>query len=120
MGDRRVAEIKTSSGSLFFYTHWAGYKLPDVAKDAVNFALPRLGDEPYWVRGVVDQLIKGCEVRDSETGAGLTLDGVTFSPVEGLSLKCEFEDSYNHNKPSVIIDAATGKVTILNTREASK
>jgi hypothetical protein len=95
MGDRRMAQIKTSKGSLYVYTHWQGYKLPEMAREAVKAAAPRLGDEPYWTRIVVDQLTK--DGRDCETGFG-------------LSLKPECEDSYNHDQPSVIIDAKDGSV----------
>jgi len=96
MGDRRMAEIKTEDGSLYIYTHWHGSRLFELAKAAVQVAKPRLGDEPYWVRIVVDQITK--DGRDQETGWGLLLKPIA-------------EDSYNNDKPSVIIDAATGTVT---------
>jgi hypothetical protein len=102
MGDRRMAEIKTSSGSLYVYTHWQGGALPDLARAAVARALPRLGDESYWVRIVVDQLTK--DSRDEETGWGLMLGP-------------NAEDSYNHDKPSVVIDAADGSVVVVGRDE---
>lgn len=98
MGDRRMAEIKTSDGSLYVYTHWHGYDFPKMARAAVKVAAPRLGDETYWVRIVVDQLTKAG--RDQETGFG-------------LMLKPNCEDSYNNDSPSVIIDAVTGEVTVI-------
>lgn len=98
MGDKRMAEIVTSGGSLYLYTHWEGYRLPELAREAVAIAGPRFGDESYWVRIVVDQLTKGS--RDRETGWG-------------IMLKPDEEDSYNGNKPSVIIDATTGRVDVL-------
>jgi len=98
MGDRRMAEIKTSEGSLYVYTHWQGSELPAMAREAVKVAAPRLGDEGYWTRIVVDQLTK--DGRDQETGFGLLL-------------KPNCEDSYNNDKPSVIIDAKTGKVKVI-------
>lgn len=100
MGDRRMAEIKTSEGSLYFYTHWQGSKLPAMALAAVERAKPRLGDEPYWVRIVVDQLTK--DGRDQETGFG-------------LMLKPSCEDEYNRDRPSVIIDARNGSVKLRGT-----
>jgi hypothetical protein len=96
-----MAEIKTEGGSLYFYTHWAGRGFPDIARKAVEKARPRLGDHPYWTRIVVDQLIFGCEARDSETGAGLML-----AP--------NAEDSYNGDQPSVIISGFTGAVTVVS------
>lgn len=95
MGDRRMAEIKTSEGSLYLYTHWGGSTLPDDARLAVEKAAPRLGDEGYWVRIVLDQLTKGG--RDKETGYG-------------IMLKPNAEDEYADDKPSVIIDARDGSV----------
>lgn len=97
MGDRRMAEIKLHNGSIFVYTHWCGSEFPEMARAAVKAAEPRLGDEPYWTRIVIDQLTK--TGRDAETGFGIML-----AP--------DAEDEYNHDKPSVIIEAATGKVTI--------
>jgi hypothetical protein len=98
MGDRRMAEIKTSEGSLFVYTHWHGSQLPSMAKAAVAAAKGRLGDEGYWTRIVVDQLTK--DGRDQETGFGIML-----AP--------NHEDEYNNDKPSVIIYAKTGKVKVI-------
>lgn len=100
MGDRRMAEIKTTDGSLYLYVHWEGYRLPKLARDAVKVASPRLGDEPYWVRIVIDQITKGG--RDEQTGYG-------------LMLKPNSEDEYNNNRPSVIIDALTGSVTVIGS-----
>ena len=93
MGDRRMAEIKTSEGSLFLYVHYHGSQLPSMARKAVEVAKPRLGDESYWVRIVIDQLTK--DGRDKETGFG-------------LMLKPTHEDEYNNDNPSVIIDVITG------------
>ena len=89
MGDRAMAEIRTKEGSLFVYTHWGGHSLPESAKEAVIAAKPRLGDDPYAVRIIVDQLTK--EGRDETTGFGLMLEP-------------NAEDEYNNNKPSVIIN----------------
>ena len=95
MGDRRMAEIKTSDGSLYVYTHWHGHEFPEMAKQATKKAAPRLGDEAYWVRIVVDQLC--APGRDKETGFG-------------IMLKPNAEDSYNQDEPSIIICAKTGRV----------
>lgn len=91
MGDRAMAEIKTSEGSLYFYTHWSGSELPKIAQEAVQVASARKGDNSYALRIVIDQLIKLCGARDRETGAG-----IMFAP------NCE--DSYNNDNPSVVID----------------
>lgn len=104
MGDRRMAEIRTTEGNLYLYTHWHGSVLPALAKDAVIAAKSRLGDEAYWTRIVIDQLTK--DARDKETGFG-------------IMLKPNYEDEYNNDKPSVIIDARTGKVTVIGRTDES-
>lgn len=101
MGDRRMAEIRTRTGNLYVYTHWYGSEFPQMAEEAVKKAAPRLGDEAYWLRIVVDQLTK--EGRDQETGFG-------------LMLKPNAEDEYNNDEPSVIIEARTGKITVRGKR----
>ena len=89
MGDRRMAELKLEKGSIFIYTHWGGFELPEDAAEAIKSAHARWDDEPYAARIIVDQLTKGG--RDGETGYGLMLGP-------------DAEDSYNGDKASVIID----------------
>uniref|UniRef100_A0A6M3LYT6 Uncharacterized protein n=1 Tax=viral metagenome TaxID=1070528 RepID=A0A6M3LYT6_9ZZZZ len=98
MGDRAMAEIKTEDGSLYVYSHWGGYELPDSAKQAVKAAEPRWDDDSYGVRIIVDQLIKGG--RDQETGYG-------------LMLKPNAEDEYNNDEPSVVIDMVKKELVIV-------
>jgi len=95
MGNRRMAEIRTSDGNLYVYTHYHGSEFFRMAEKAVMVARPRLGDESYWTRIVLDQLLK--DGRDKETGFG-------------VMLKPNAEDEYNNGEPSVIIDAKTGSV----------
>ena len=100
MGDRRMAQIKTQGNSLYFYTHWSGYTLPQDAQNALNAALPRKGDHPYALRRIVDHLIEASGSRDSEVGSGLM-----FSPI------CE--DSYGGDgKASVVIDLDEWRVVV--------
>ena len=49
MGDRAMAQIKTEGGSLYVYTHWGGYDLPQNAMLAIQQAKPRWNDEAYAV-----------------------------------------------------------------------
>ena len=102
MGDRAMAKVKTTKGSLFIYTHWSGFDLPKTAKEAVKLARPRWDDEPYATHIIVDQLTK--EGRDQETGIGIMLDDYA-------------EDGYNHDKPSVIIDIPNQTITIVGHEE---
>ena len=99
MGDRAMAEIKVQEGSLYFYTHWHGQELPRISKQALKKARPRLGDDAYALRIIVDQLIALTGCRDQETGAGLLLTPSA-------------EDEYNSDSPSVIIDLVAGVVEV--------
>lgn len=95
MGDRAMAEIKVSDGSLYFYTHWTGHNLVQQAEEALALAKPRLGDDPYATKIVIDSLINTSGARDSETGAG-------------VMLQPNAEDEYNNDEPSVVIDLVDG------------
>ena len=91
MGDRAMCEIKLEEGSIYFYTHWGGCDLDAVAENALEKAQPRITDEPYAARIIIDQLIKYAGGRDEETGSGIMLGP-------------DAEDEYNGDSPSVIID----------------
>jgi len=97
MGDRAMAEIITEDGSLYVYSHWGGFELPDNAKQAIMAAQDRWDDESYATRIIVDQLTKGG--RDQETGYG-------------LMLKPNAEDEYNNDNPSVIIDLVQKRLSV--------
>ena len=97
MGDRAMAEIKVEDGSLYFYTHWTGHRLQADAEAALAKALPRLGDDSYATKIVLDSLIESSGARDQETGAGIMLGP-------------NAEDEYNSDSPSVIIDLVLGIV----------
>ncbi len=107
MGDRRLAEIKTEEGSLYFYTHSMGSRLPDDARRALEFASARRGDTPYALRIIVDQLISSSGSRDSHLGSGLMLgpDG---------------EDEYGGDPCSVVIDLMRWTVTTYSARRGRK
>ena len=98
MGDRRMAEIVTDDGSLYVYSHWGGCELPAEAEKAVVAAQGRWNDRSYATRILVDQLTK--PGRDEKLGYGLLL-------------RPEAEDSYNNDKPSVIIDLLTQTLTVI-------
>lgn len=98
MGDRAMVEIKVEDGSLYFYTHWSGDRLPEQARDALKLAKARIGDDSYSLKIVIDALIESSGARDSEIGAGILLGP-------------NAEDEYNLDSPSVIIDLINGVVT---------
>ena len=99
MGDRRIAEIRTRDGSIYFYTHWGGYHLPNEAFNAIMAAKPRWDDESYATRIIVDQLL--APYRDQALGAGLLL-------------RPQAEDAYNYDKPSVIINLASRTLVVID------
>ena len=94
-----MAEIRTRDGSLYVYTHSAGYDLPARAVEAIQRAKPRWNDHSYAMRMIVDQLTK--PGRDQEFGYGLML-----AP--------NAEDEYNNDQPSVVIDLVARELTISN------
>ena len=97
MGDRRIAQIVTSQGELYFYTHIRGKELPLHGQIALDYAVTRQNDESYALKIVLDQLIKLSESRDTEVNAG-----IMFTP--------DSEDEYSEPF-SVIIDLTTWRVT---------
>jgi hypothetical protein len=92
-----MAEIKTEDGSIFVYTHWGGFDLPETAKKAVVSAKSRWDDLPYAARIIVDQL---------------TIPGRDQTEGYGLMLKPDAEDEYNNDEPSVIINLLKQTLTI--------
>ena len=98
MGDRRMAEIRTEEGSLYFYTHSTGFALPGNAKRALELATPRKGNTPYALRRVVDHLIFTSGSRDNELNSG-------------LMLRPRGEDEYRGEPCSVLIDMVNWKVS---------
>ena len=108
MGDRRIAEIKTSEGSLFFYTHYKGHKLPDIAREALELAEPRhkIGDDSYALRRIVDHLIYASGSRDNELNSGLM-----FSPkAEDEYPKLVNLSTFEYRPTSVLIDMIRWRV----------
>jgi len=107
MGNRAMAQLKTKDGSLYFYTHWFGAELPELVQIAMDKAKVRKGDDAYALKIVVDELIYACGARDAETGAG-------------LMLKPNAEDEYNRDKPSVVADLSTWRVTARRRPQRTK
>tara|TARA_R100000306_G_C4372047_1_gene140437 strand:- start:362 stop:679 length:318 start_codon:yes stop_codon:yes gene_type:complete len=83
MGDRRIAQIHTKEGDLYFYTHSSGYRLPEMAQEALDRASVRKNDQPYALRIVIDHMIYLSGSRDSELNSG-----IMFTPDRG-------EDEYS-------------------------
>jgi hypothetical protein len=103
MGNRRMAEIRTKDGSLYFYTHSAGSRLPHDAEHALQLAEPRRDDTDYALRRVVDHLIHASYSRDSEIGSGLMFDP---------HLEDEYLTGDWGGRASVLIDLIGWEVTV--------
>ena len=101
MGDRRIAEIKTEEGSLYFYTHYTGFRMYFDALNALDTASPRREQQEYALKIVLDYMIAASNARDNDANAGIW-----------LSLKHMAIDDYSHlvtedymsNEPTVLID----------------
>ncbi len=71
MGDR--AHVYVHEGDrpgVWIYTHWRGYELPELVRDALNTpqARARMSDTGYLTRILITQLTAGA---DPETGWGV-------------------------------------------------
>ena len=112
MGDRRMAEIKMSEGSLYIYTHSYGAVLPELAAAAIVAAAPRWSDEPYAARIIVDQITKSG--RDQELGWGLLLTPNAEDEYGGDSplLIGEAIDEQAKGTASVVIDIPAREMTV--------
>jgi len=102
MGDRRLAEIRTSGGSIYFYTHSTGNMMVSDAEAALKMAESRKNDEPYARRRIIDYLSSVSGSRDNELGSGIMLNPIA-------------EDEYGGDPASVIIDLVNWRASA-NTR----
>ena len=59
MGDRgNVQMIYDDGNSVYFYTHWDGYKLPKIVQTSLIRGEDRWNDEPYLARIIFSEMIK--------------------------------------------------------------
>lgn len=92
MGDRaNVQFIEASGGTIYFYTHWDGYKLPETLANALDRSEDRWNDDPYLARIIFSEMIKDY-VLDT-TGYGIS----TYRTDE--------------NYPDLIVDSGAATVT---------
>ena len=71
MGDRANVEMKEEGQpSIFFYTHWAGTRLPETLQEALKKGADRWDDPPYLGRIIFCQLVKGAS--NELTGYGIS------------------------------------------------
>jgi len=97
VGARTNFVIRTTENpaeDIVLYSHWGGDSAERDFAQAISKAMARYGDDSYFVRIIVSQLIN--DQWDSETGFGLYVGEVTH------------EESYNYK----MIDVKKGTVTI--------
>lgn len=77
MGDRGNIFIVQHDGSegpkggIFFYSHWSGYRLPQILQAALIRGESRWDDEPYLARIIFSEMTRS-EKPDDTTGYGIT------------------------------------------------
>lgn len=77
MGDRSNIFIQTNKNhegnwdGIGVYAHWAGTRLHDAALAALPKAMKRIGDESYFARILVHNVLNAVADPDEETGSGL-------------------------------------------------
>lgn len=70
MGDRANIKIKEAQGGvIYLYTHWQGYKWPQMLQKALKYAKDRWDDESYLTRCIITQM---CADADGPTGYGVS------------------------------------------------
>ncbi len=94
MGDRaNVKFVEENGGEMFFYTHWAGAKLPSTVQDALRRGEDRWDDDSYLARIVFCEMVKN------------DINGLT-----GYGLSTRRIDSWGRD--DLIVDASRREVQI--------
>jgi hypothetical protein len=82
MGDRSnifIQQGQKADGTwtgIGVYSHWHGTQLHDAAIEALPKAQGRIGDDSYFARIVIHNVLVAVADPDSETGTGLWVDGI--------------------------------------------
>ncbi len=73
MGDRANFElIDDNGGRIYLYSHWNGYKMPDILQKALIRGKERWDDESYLFRVIFCELIREEGGIDDIAGAGIS------------------------------------------------
>lgn len=72
MGDRGNIAVIQRDGQVWFYTHWSGYKIKEVAQQAVIAGKSRWNDESYFTRCVADKLIPKLKAGEEPISYGIS------------------------------------------------
>lgn len=94
MGDRGNIIVSAKyDGTLHFYTHWDGYRLPQIVAAGLDRGRNRWGDVPYLNRILFCEMIK--DDIDGETGYGISVtygDGGTDLNVDHDAKTVTYQD----------------------------
>ncbi len=97
MGARTNFVIRTTknpSEDIVLYSHWGGDSSERDFAQAISKAMARWGDDSYFTRIIVSQLIN--EQWDSETGFGLYV-GLLMRQQVSFELKLRYLEYLNHS-----------------------
>jgi len=67
MGDRANIKV-TGCGDVYLYTHWNGYELPKILKQALIRGRDRWDDPQYLARIIFCEMVRGYEMENSGYG----------------------------------------------------
>jgi hypothetical protein len=72
MGDRANIVVEQDGGRIYLYSHWTGYQLPVVLRDALKRG-ERWDDDTYLTRIIFDQMTDGRHGETTGFGIGVYL-----------------------------------------------
>lgn len=79
MGDRANIVMREGTNELYFYSHWCGYKMKQIAAKGIDRAIQagRIGDYAYASRVIFCEVLKECSqdpdgALNESTGVGLS------------------------------------------------
>jgi len=95
MGSRGNIVIKEEGRTpIYFYTHWEGYRVKEILRDALVLGRSRWGDEPYLARIIFCEMVR--DQKDELTGFGIST----------------YEGDNDAENPIVYVDVSNNKVTV--------
>lgn len=73
MGDRANIIVQERNGSIFLYTHWAGYRVRKILARALDRGRDRWDDIPYLTRIIFSEMLIGTDLEDT-AGFGISTE----------------------------------------------
>src|SRR5438067_12177549 len=78
MGDRANVGVTGKDGTVFFYTHWSGSKLPEIVAAGLERGETRWSDTSYLRRIIFCELIKNSVLDETGYGISLKIDDIAY------------------------------------------